>query len=287
MASVAAAEKTVRILLDNGADVDARAHSPESRSSDTALMMVSAKGYESIAQLLINQGAEVNVQGGKHGNALQAASHKGHLKVVEMLLMNHAEADLKDQYGRVPIAWAAMGGRRRTPRFLLLRKAGSSDESVELVQQAQAIRPDSLGCSLIHFLAMGNCSSAVEELLNGGISIDMTDNHGWTALHWAAYFGNYEVARVLVKMRADQHRCDWQGWTPYHVSALVESKVVMTALSSADINRRTLPNEAEQFNCCCNCCQHVSQKTAHEAGCSSTQTHMLESSSTVQFMKSC
>ena len=35
---------------------------------------------------LINLGADVNVQGGKDGNALQAASSEGHEKVVQMLM---------------------------------------------------------------------------------------------------------------------------------------------------------------------------------------------------------
>lgn len=36
--------------------------------------------------MLLDQGAEVNAQGGKYGNALQAASAKDHEKVVQMLL---------------------------------------------------------------------------------------------------------------------------------------------------------------------------------------------------------
>jgi ankyrin repeat protein len=35
---------------------------------------------------LLSQGADVNVQGGHYGNALQAASDGGHEKVVEQLL---------------------------------------------------------------------------------------------------------------------------------------------------------------------------------------------------------
>lgn len=37
---------------------------------------------EEIVRMLLDNGADVNAQGGKHGNALQAALEKGHLEVV-------------------------------------------------------------------------------------------------------------------------------------------------------------------------------------------------------------
>jgi ankyrin repeat protein len=39
-----------------------------------------------VVELLLSKGADVNAQGGRHGNALQAASVEGHEKVVELLL---------------------------------------------------------------------------------------------------------------------------------------------------------------------------------------------------------
>lgn len=44
-----------------------------------------ARGYEEIAQLLLDKGEEVNAQGGYLGNSLQAAAHGGHGKVVQLL----------------------------------------------------------------------------------------------------------------------------------------------------------------------------------------------------------
>ena len=39
---------------------------------------------------LLDQGANVNAEGGEYGNALQAASFKGHNEIVEMLLASGA-----------------------------------------------------------------------------------------------------------------------------------------------------------------------------------------------------
>jgi ankyrin repeat protein len=39
-----------------------------------------------VVRLLLDKGAEVNAQGGRYGNALQAASDGGHEEVVKMLV---------------------------------------------------------------------------------------------------------------------------------------------------------------------------------------------------------
>jgi ankyrin repeat domain-containing protein 50 len=67
----------VQLLLDRGADVNAQG----GRYSN-ALQAASAGGDEKVVQLLLDKGADVNVQGGHYGNALQAASAGGHEKVV-------------------------------------------------------------------------------------------------------------------------------------------------------------------------------------------------------------
>ena len=42
-------------------------------------------------ELLLDKGAEVNAQGGNYGNALLAASYRGHEHTVELLLDEGAE----------------------------------------------------------------------------------------------------------------------------------------------------------------------------------------------------
>ncbi|KAI0568064.1 Ank-4 multi-domain protein, partial [Pyrenophora tritici-repentis] len=43
-------------------------------------------GHEQVVKTLIDQGAEVNAQGGEYGNALQAALAGGYEQVVKALL---------------------------------------------------------------------------------------------------------------------------------------------------------------------------------------------------------
>jgi ankyrin repeat protein len=76
------------MLLDQGADVNA-----QGGYFSNALQAASREGHEQIVQMLLDQGAGVNAHSGNLSNALQAASKEGHRKVVQMLL-DHQSADV-------------------------------------------------------------------------------------------------------------------------------------------------------------------------------------------------
>jgi ankyrin repeat domain-containing protein 50 len=81
-------EKVVQMLLDQGAEANA-----QGGHYGNALQAVSAGGREKVVQMLLDQGAEVNAQGGVYDNALRAASAGGHEEVVQMLLNQGAKAN--------------------------------------------------------------------------------------------------------------------------------------------------------------------------------------------------
>ncbi|KXH69232.1 receptor-interacting serine/threonine-protein kinase, partial [Colletotrichum salicis] len=73
-----------------------------SRDSEgrTPLIWGSLEGHDNIVQILLNKGADVNAQGGRYGNALQAASEGGHDNIVQMLLNEGADVNAQgDRYG--------------------------------------------------------------------------------------------------------------------------------------------------------------------------------------------
>ena len=74
-------------LLKNGVDVNTWIQG----NYGHVLQVAAYEGYEAMAKLLIENGADVNAQGGKYGNSLQAASYKGHEAIVKLLIENGAD----------------------------------------------------------------------------------------------------------------------------------------------------------------------------------------------------
>jgi len=57
----------------------------------TPLQAAAAKGHQLVALFLLDCGADVNVQGGKHGNALAAAQAGGYKLLAKLLLFSGAK----------------------------------------------------------------------------------------------------------------------------------------------------------------------------------------------------
>jgi len=78
--------EVVKMLLNKGADVNA-----QGGYHGNPLQAASAEDHEAVVKLLLDKGADVNAQGGNYGNALQAASYRGHEAVVKLLLDKGAD----------------------------------------------------------------------------------------------------------------------------------------------------------------------------------------------------
>ena len=85
----------MKLLLQNGAEVNA-----EGGKYGNALQAASFRGNSVIVKLLLENGAEVNAKGGMFGNALQAALYIHNEAIVKLLLENGAEVNAE---GGVPI----------------------------------------------------------------------------------------------------------------------------------------------------------------------------------------
>ncbi|KAJ4859640.1 ankyrin repeats (3 copies) domain-containing protein [Trichoderma breve] len=98
-----------KLLIDRGADVNIRACTGigneyategEKRDPQSLLYHCAYDGSTSMAQLLLENGASanVNLQAGQFGNALQAASSHGHIEMMQLLLDHGAEVNSQGGY---------------------------------------------------------------------------------------------------------------------------------------------------------------------------------------------
>ncbi|KAI1595475.1 ankyrin repeat domain containing protein [Pyrenophora tritici-repentis] len=118
MAAVQGHCETVNVLLDNEADLNA-----QGGHYGNALQAASYGGHEAVVKMLLNKGADVNAQGGEYGNALQAASARGHEAVVKMLLDKGADVNAQGgEYGSALQA-ALASGHEAVVKMLLAKGA--------------------------------------------------------------------------------------------------------------------------------------------------------------------
>lgn len=92
------------LLINNGAEVDAL-----SACASTPLSSATICGHKDIVELLIAKGAAVNTKTTKGFIPLHFASSRGHKEIVELLIAKGADVNAKDEEGRTPLAEAIKG----------------------------------------------------------------------------------------------------------------------------------------------------------------------------------
>ena len=114
---------SVRMLVENGADINA-----QGGFYGNALQAASAKGHENIVQILIDKGAYVNAQGGFYGNALQAASLGGHKNIVQILIDNGADVNAQGGIYGNALQAASQRGHENIVQILVNKGANVSTQ---------------------------------------------------------------------------------------------------------------------------------------------------------------
>ncbi len=81
--------------------------------------------------------------------------------------------------------------------------------SPDLVRQT-----NQFGMTALHYAAFGGNKELAEILLSAKANVNACDMGGMTPLHWAAQNRNADVAKILLSHGAEVNALDKQGWTP-------------------------------------------------------------------------
>lgn len=68
--------------------------------------------------------------------------------------------------------------------------------------------------SLLHYAAMGNCTTLLQHVLHSKPNIDSRDQWGRTPLSWAAEYGSLAVAKILLEQGANINALDYEDCSP-------------------------------------------------------------------------
>ncbi len=125
--------KMAQLLLEKGADVDLQQQEKikfsfkndvdrnvlEDRLGRTALMSAVDKGNLEMVQLLLEKGANIDLQGRSGLTALMMAVSKGHLEMAQLLLKKGANVDLQDMLNETALGKAIKKGYLEIAQLLL------------------------------------------------------------------------------------------------------------------------------------------------------------------------
>jgi len=162
----------VKLLLEKGAELEAK-----NNNGVTPLPWAVENGYEVVVKLLLEKGAELETKDKDGRTPLSWAAGNGYKVVVKLLLEKGSELKTKDKDGRTPLLWAAGNGHEAVVKLLLARNIVDPDHKEELLQ---------LGCIKGHL-------DIVQQLLCVGANASEADEHGWTPLLCASWFGQVQI----------------------------------------------------------------------------------------------
>ena len=221
-------------------------------------------GDAKLVSSLIGLGAAVNEQNDATGETpLIIAAKRGHSDVVDVLIKNGAKLNIKDNAGCDALTAAAAVGKPDV--FFALVKAGSPVDpnslntllasaanvgdvkTVEYLLQLGA-SATSLGVSgespLMAAVRSRNVD-LVNLLLSKGANVDYTDSAGRTAVILAAQSGNPEIFAVIASRGVDLNTKDARGNTPMMWSIMMGHHNLALHLieKNADVSLRNAANK--------------------------------------------
>jgi len=227
-ASVKGKIDAVKQHLTNGADVNAK----NGKNGWTSLHEAVNK---EIAELLIEQGANVNAIGLEKRTPLHRASMKGRKGVAELLIDKGADVNAKSVSGSFKGA-TPLDMAKNNEIVTLLRKHGGktgeelkgnrkSTEALAKIEKTVSGGKNSAnleaGRALIIAAARGN-TKAVNQHLDSGTDVNAVGLLGRTPLFGAAWNNHKEIVELLLANGANINAKDKNGETPLDGSDTIE-----------------------------------------------------------------
>ena len=199
-------------------------------------------GSYELVNFFVNKGADIQLKSKSGRNCLTIAAFHGHSDLCKKLIDRHEfDIGIADNYGFTALHNSAISGTYELVKFFI--DMGSHIN----------IKTNS-GQNCLHFAAdcghLNLCKALVDK---HEFNVHAVDNHGWTALHYSAKNGSYELFTYFANMEAnihletkeaqnslhiaareghlnlcrtliknhnfDVHKADHQGWTALHHSA--------------------------------------------------------------------
>ena len=189
-------------------------------ADEQTLLAAAEQGEISVVERLLANGVDANVKRDDGWTPLLLATEGGYLEVVSTLLANNADPNEPNNIGLAPIHIAAKNGYGDI-LVLLLRSgvdvnAVGSDDVTALMLAAQAGHAD-----------------IVKRLIEEGADVNARNGSNSTALIVASFFGHADIVKMLLEAGADPSVVHSSGSTALDVARQQGNDEIVRILSDA------------------------------------------------------
>lgn len=190
----------VELLIKNGANIDL-----QDSDENTPLLLAIRGNHFDLVAFLLESGADPRIKGQYQDTVLLEAAHAGRLDIVELALKFGADPLVISGHNMSGILFAARNGDLAMAKLFI--ELGADVNST-----------NSIDDSALHFAA-GNLPM-LRLLMENGADINHADGRGITVLHKAIYYSynNLNIIKYLYENGADINQPDNDGETPLFVA---------------------------------------------------------------------
>ncbi|CAI9741119.1 E3 ubiquitin-protein ligase MIB2-like isoform X2 [Octopus vulgaris] len=216
-------EDIVLMLLEAGADLEI-----QDDDGDTALHYSSYRDQPEVMEILLSKGANTKAVNDKHFSALHIAVSSESVKCVGVLLEHSAAVNIQDSNGNTPLHLAITNKNDDIVGMLI------NDPEIDFIIRNKP------GFNALHHAALKGNDFATEMILEKHRDIvDVKIDDGFTALHVAAVKGYKDIIETLLTV--GQAQIDIRGkhqMTPLHfaVRKCYMGSIELLISKEADIN---------------------------------------------------
>lgn len=220
--------KTVRALIEDGADVDFLAE-----DGRTPLICAILRGNTEMVLLLLENGADPD---------FHAPGMLSPVQTAQMRNLSEIAARLKsgEDFTRPSKSFSDLIDAVRnndTAEFLSV-----TGEHPELINQTSKE-----GATALMYAAYWGKSVYVRTLLSRGADTSVKDADGFTALHLAAVNGSAQTVKVLIQYKADVNAVNADGMTPLMLAAAEGHENAVRLLIAAGADMKTVSKDGLSF----------------------------------------
>ena len=191
-----------KLLIDKGANINI-----QNREGHTALMLASIEGHIEIAKLLIDKGANINIQNREGHTALMLASIEGHTEIAKLLIDKGANINIQNREDHTALMLASIKSHTEIAKLLIDKGAGINIQNRE-------------GHTALMLATIEGHTEIVELLIDKRADIDIQNIEGHTALMLASIEGHTEIVELLIDKEADIDIQNEEGLTALMLASI-------------------------------------------------------------------